>query len=1086
MTQGKTLLFLLIFTSFVAVGCDLFTKINQRTKKVCEFVHSGLSDTNVINIQDVLWDTEHDNSWKHLIDTAQSSAKDAREKLKDCSLGQYNCGPEVLLSMIVEINEVFISDMAPEHHDILKDLKSEFIRHSSKVWDKYKSNEGTLIVDETVQHILKSVLALRIFKKKNSYLERGPKVQSQSHLSAAFCTSIAAHTYAEGFQASLGFLNMVEHLLMDGLKERKVWRKYPLRQGDLIPFTKRLAQNEKTSRIMHQDALLTWWKTSLSIKNPYVETSKIHLKTIKDMFQGSRIVGSHDHINVWKSLIGVVVTPGTSKKSIQEKLPRLEHYSNAKKFFKRLLHDADPDNLGILEALYEVLDIFETCYDTTDRESFKFNQDIVNELFMFEEDTFALKKDTLVQRAKYMVMWWMLAQSLAKTILELESHHGMYSEVFEGYGVLHYARYLWHFMDRYQRLKGMKHKNRQDRNSFLLGKHYFIYIGCQLHLQDLITNKSLNLWPMTQNLLGSDSLTKIISLERSKKHTFGVDKHLHTLPFERMRNSKPTQKLLSLNKEKSTSGEGIIIQNQQILPKKRKFSGTGEDKTLNFPRREPSKTRPADPPYDDIEEGEIVERMEYKPSGFSSHFEKGYASESPKIEDKLANGVKIRKVEYISRGQREVLRFPSKEAKSRGERYTGSRIGIDAIAQTKQSIPKSRKFDTKNEVKQLELPERGLSRIISTDSTGIGIEKGNIVDNMDHSTLETSSSSRNVPPNTLPKRDEETNQFFGREKKEHIPSDNRELLQSHYKETYGIREGNHELRDLKFNGANHHNSMSIDTKNSDDVLPSLELRNHLIEDTKRQLSPPEKLSELFQELFREESPKAPSFTKDLQGGKKVSGMNSNDVSDHWAENEQNGTDALGMSSVNDHYSRLSPKHRKYSIINVEGMQQIVEKDDTQNILPIRRTTKTEATDASSLHIPGEHNLIKSSPPQLISSINCKGKGKEIKMRIPPRDNLYVTDSMSSEENVFKKGGEEAKGDSIACSPSRMVSSTTQVQNQNNSLQSLQSGTKIEKDKHSPSEEEPSINTGDIAIEDLPTNFPFRLFGVDILPGAHNN
>ncbi|KAH9809909.1 hypothetical protein DFH28DRAFT_513785 [Melampsora americana] len=573
MKQRVLLASFFTFSVYSSVLCHLFPILDFKTIRDDDIVHNGLTGKNNVRIQDVFWGIGHDDSWIRLMAATRLSVRSARSKIKDCWPHETYSGPETLLSMIMDINEVFITDVAPEHHDVVQDLKYEFIKHSNRLWDKHKWNDKALSVDETARFILNSAFAFKFFQGQNNLYERDSMVQSQHELSAAFFTSHPAHIYAEGFQASIYFMNMVENLVKDCLREQEVIKRFPLEKCVPIPLRRPLADNKIASNIMHQDALLTWWKSQLSTQDPYGAIGIFHSEVIKENIQGLRLIGSQEHINVWKRLLGVVVTTSASKIEIQDKLSLLENYSQARMFFERLMHNKHEHNLGILKALYEILEIFETCDGRRDKKSFEFVQDVVNELFTFNEHTLTFKRETIVQRAKYMVMWWMLSQSIAKTVLKLGTDH---AEV-DYTRVLQYSRYLWHFMYRTQKFnQGPKYKDRQDRESFTIGKHYFIYIGCQLHLQDSITKMPLHLWPTTQNLSRSDFLEKLISLEKRKHSTFRVDQELHGLFSQYMITSVKPEQFPWTHKE-SKSSTGVIIQDQQKPPEKRKFSSKDEE-----------------------------------------------------------------------------------------------------------------------------------------------------------------------------------------------------------------------------------------------------------------------------------------------------------------------------------------------------------------------------------------------------------------------------------------------------------------------------------------------------------------------------
>ncbi|EGG09436.1 uncharacterized protein MELLADRAFT_124328 [Melampsora larici-populina 98AG31] len=822
MKQRTLLLFLLIDTYFALVLGNLFTKTYLKTVKDDDIVHNSLADRKDMHIQEFFWDTMHDDSWKTFAFIARSFTKTAKRQMQDCGPSKGDSGLEVLRSLVDNINRVFIPDAAPKHQYVIEDLKTELAECASKLWRKYKSGERARSVDDLLGHILRSALSFKIFEKQ--ILGIDSMVQSRAHLSADFCLSSPAQVYAEGFQASIGFLNMVEHLVIDGLKERKAFKKYPLIEGVPIPFKTPILSNKITSRIMHQNALLTWWKVHLNVKDPYGGTSDVSLEQLKHTVRGFEFIGSQEHINVWKSLLDVVVTTGASTIQIRDKLPRLKKYPKAVRFFRRLMHIEDEKNLGILEALYKILEIFEACHDEWDQESLRFSQDVINELFMFNENTLYTKRETIVQRAKYMVMWWMLSESIAKTIMKFWTEHGMYFEVFDQQSVLRFTRYLWHFMDEKERLNhGLAYKNRQERNSFVLGRHYFIYIGCQLHLQDLIINKPSNLWPMTGNLIGSDSLDKILSLEKGRSHPVEVEKDLHSLFSEYMRASVQTSKDIPQKYKESESSKDIMMLNKQTLSNNRKFNGKDEGKQLELPQQEVPRVGSEEFLDNDIEEGEIVEEMDHKTPGSHGVFENAYEIDSP-TRNEGPPGFKRKNGEHSSSGQREVHESLSQEIGSRGKGDTGSSSGMNIIAQDENRMPKKRKFFNKDEGKQLELPENRSPQFISVDLPVQEVEEGEILAEMDHHTSESPSTSgfKNALPMDSPKRDKEFSKFIDRKKGKYVSSDHRRVLKSPSQEINARTEGDSQAGELSFDKSNH-KTISVDSKDPNYMVSSPKL-----------------------------------------------------------------------------------------------------------------------------------------------------------------------------------------------------------------------------------------------------------------------
>ncbi|KAH9809908.1 secreted protein [Melampsora americana] len=1098
MKQRVLLVFLSIFAYFDPVLSNLFTKVDVMTRKDDDALYIGLAGKNDIRIEEVFWDIGHDNSWNRLMATAQSSAKDARTKIRGCERGENDCGPETLLSMIMEVNEVFVTITAPEHHDVLQDLKYDFIKQSNRLWNKYKSGDRIRSVDETAQHILKSALAFKIFQGQKNLFERYSTGQTQHHLSAAFFTSGPAYLYAEGFQASIGFVNIVENLVMDGLKEEKVFRQFPLEQGAPKPFRRRLTHNKTASRIMHQDALLTWWRSQLSVKAPYEATSEIHLEGMKDEVRGLKFIGSKEHINVWKRLLGVVVTTGASKREIQDKLSLLQNYSQARIFFERLMHNNHEHNLGILKALYEILEIFETCDGRRDKKSFMFVQDVVNELFIFNERNLASQRNTIVQRAKYMVMWWMLSQSIARTVSKFGTDHGKYFEEVNYSRVLQYMKYLWHFMYKQQKLGHIKYIDRQEREYFTLGKHYFIYIGCQLHLQDLISNNPSHLWSMTAKSIGIHSLTKILSLDKGNVHPLGIEKDLNNLFFESMRASAlASNKIAQANKE-AKSSTGIKIQDRQRLPEKRKFSSSDVGKQLKFPGWELPRVRSADVPDDDIEEGEIVEKIHYRAPGSPRGFDK-FHSDSPHRDAVQPSDFNSDNSRYTSSGSRQVLDSLSQDVESIGEGNTRLSSGIDNTGQNKQRLPKRRKFTKKDEDKQVELSKSKLIKLIPADHPMHEVEEGEIVDEMEDKTLKSPSGFEKALPKTDSNRGG-ASKFYEREKEKSITSDHKTVLQSHSQDMSAMQEGDSQVGDLSFDELNHkaiknmnledpkYNDIMHDFKEKTDVILSPRTpptKHHLI-NTSKELY----LSQLFQELFGEESPKHPSSTKDLQAYPNYHNTQSNDLSDDWAKIKVAGE--IDMSSVKDHNLRISPKIKQHSTPSDGGIQKSLEIENKRSVSPKIISNMISDTEEPVLDILEENDLIKASSSQMIPSRTWKGKSEESEK---DKQSDVTNPTYSSSDN-FARGDTETDCHTVKSSPV-MDFPSTHLQDKGKAPKVLHSGTNIDDGKHNSSEEGTSLLVGSIAIQDLPPKSPprtantgeyqvipsgFRLFGVDIRPG----
>ncbi|EGF97523.1 uncharacterized protein MELLADRAFT_124329, partial [Melampsora larici-populina 98AG31] len=364
---------LLILPYFGSVICNLFTKVELGPIKDDDTIHGCLSGENDIRIQDAFWDSVHDNSWKSLTTTAHWRATPTKNQMQDSVPNQADRGLKALLSMVDKINRVFIPNAAPEHRHVVEDLKVQLAQHASKVLGQHWPYQNTLIVDETVQHILKSALAFNIFQTHTYLRDRAATGQSQYRLSAAFLTSKPAHIYAGGYLASIGFLNMVEHLVMDGLRDEGLFRQFSLREDASIPSKRQLAANQVTSRIVHQNSVLTWWKCRLSTKDPYYYMSRneVTAEKIKKKLRGIEFIGTQNHMNIWKRLVGVAETSRLSKKKNEDISSLLKIYPTAKFFFRRLMDNDNKHDSEILEELCEILEIFDSCHDHRDRRTLK-------------------------------------------------------------------------------------------------------------------------------------------------------------------------------------------------------------------------------------------------------------------------------------------------------------------------------------------------------------------------------------------------------------------------------------------------------------------------------------------------------------------------------------------------------------------------------------------------------------------------------------------------------------------------------------------------------------------------------------------